>query len=212
MNREKGIIYVLDTVEDVQASLQYRCTNVSLRESSSWGWECQVLAKPQWEISAYLIHPLFELLFLKWTGIYSRHFRWLWLCINIGWIREISGRVLKKKNLKHILLAGIISHIWTQDSGFSLLYLFLAPVFKYVSVSDLLSWGMLAEFLFSFSSITAGCKGTVSVWPDLPPPQLAGERLFWHQICGSRQAAGKYLCACLCAVILFIVFLIRYFW
>lgn len=101
MNREKGIIYVLDTVEDVQASLQYCCTNVSLRESSSWGWECQVLAKPQWEISAYLIHPLFELLFLKWTGIYSRHFRWLWLCINIGWIREISGRVLKKKSEAH---------------------------------------------------------------------------------------------------------------
>lgn len=35
VNREKGIIYVLDRVEHVQASLQCCSTNVALRESSS---------------------------------------------------------------------------------------------------------------------------------------------------------------------------------
>lgn len=65
-------------------------------------------------------------------------------------------------------------------------------ILKYVC--DLLSWACLLNFCFFFSSVTEGCKGTVFVWPHLPPPQLAGERLFWHQICGSRQAAGKSLC------------------
>lgn len=40
-----------------------------------------------------------------------------------------------KKNLKHILQAGIISHVRTQDSGFSFVESFIGYMFKYVICS-----------------------------------------------------------------------------
>lgn len=39
---------------------------------------------------------------------------------------------------------------------------------------------------------SAGCEGTVPVWPHLPPSQPAGERLLWHSICWPRQTEGEY--------------------
>lgn len=98
--------YVLDTGGHPAVSCVAVYTNVSLREASSWGSECRVLAKPQWDLYIFNPSSLWAPL-LDVDGIYSRHFRWLWLCINIGWMWDISGMVLKI--LKHIL-AGIISH------------------------------------------------------------------------------------------------------
>lgn len=56
-----------------------------------------------------------------------------------------------------------------------------------------LTWSLNSPFPLCFFSFTAGCKGTISVWSHLPPPEPTRKRLFWHQICGPRQAAGMIL-------------------
>lgn len=70
----------------------------------------------------------------------------------------------------------------------------LGHVFRYTVYWLLpLTWSLnflIFLFLFLFS---AGCKGTVSVWSHLPPPEPTRKRLFRHQICGPRQAAGMLL-------------------
>ena len=53
-----------------------------------------------------------------------------------------------------------------------------------------MDYNSLKMFSIILSS-AARCQGTVPVWPHLPPPQLAGERLLWHQICGPGQTEGK---------------------
>lgn len=65
VTRKRGIRCLLDIVVDAQASLCAAVyAQVSLREASSWGSEYRVLlSQNPSEMSAYLIHPLSELLF-----------------------------------------------------------------------------------------------------------------------------------------------------
>lgn len=134
--------------------------------------------------------------------ISSWHFRWLWLCINIGWIWDISSRDLKKSEA-HSPSRNSFSYL-SSGQLISFVVSCLGPMFQYAWVVCC-CMACLLNFCISVSSfITAGCKGTVSIWPHLPPPQFAGERLFWHQICGSRQAAGKQLRVYRCAGFCFI--------
>lgn len=41
------------------------------------------------------------------------------------------------------------------------------------------------------ASFAEGDQRAVSYWPHLQLLQLAGEGLFWHSLCGPREAAGK---------------------